>query len=270
MKRAYFSKNITCTDLSASKQEQSHVSCSHPFINNLVRMKRFLNIFLISAITFNIMGCVFAQNSEQQKREIAPFNGVKVSSGITLFLTQGEENSVIVEANGSIIDDVITKTEEGILKIYISSIKKIRINNSVKVHVTFSWINSIDASAGSEVIGKNKFMVEKLFVENSSGSSSNFEVECRDLEMNASSGASIDLKGSSLNLIANSSSGSSINSIGLKTVNAKLEASSGSDIEVSVSGEIEASASSGASIEYVGDAIPKILRHSSGGDIQKR
>lgn len=263
MKRDYFSKN-------KNKHEQKHVSYPLLFINNLVRMKRFVNFFLISAITFSIMGCVVAQNTEQQKREIAPFNAVKVSSGITLFLTQGEENNVIVEANGSIIEDVITKTEEGILKIYISSTKKIRINNSVKVHVTFSWINSIEASAGSEVIGKNKFMVEKLFVDNSSGSSSNFEIECRDLEIQASSGASIDLKGSSLNLTAKSNSGSSINSMGLKTVNAKLEASSGSDIEVSVSGELEASASSGASIEYFGEAIPKILRHSSGGDIQKR
>lgn len=233
-------------------------------------MKRSGIVFLLGAFAIAIMGCVYAQGIEQQNREVASFDGIKVSTGITLYLTQGEENKVVVKADGSIIDDVVTKTENGILRIYISSRKILRLNSSPEVYVTFSWINSIESSSGSEVLGQNKFMLDKLVVHNSSGSSSNIEVECRDMEMYVSSGASIKARGSSLNLIAKASSGSNIKAKDLNIINAKLEASSGSDIEVHVSGELEASASSGASIKYYGEAIPKLLRQSSGGDIKKR
>lgn len=113
-------------------------------------------------------------------------------------------------------------------------------------------------------------MLDNLKVQNSSGATSEFEVECRDLEMRCSSGASIITWGSTLNLTAKSSSGSTIKAKELKTVNAKLEASSGATIQVHVSGELEASASSGGGISYYGEAIPKLLQQSSGGNIKKR
>jgi hypothetical protein len=130
-------------------------------------------------------------------------------------------------------------------------------------------INSIYATSGSEVLGQNKFMIEKLSVHNSSGSSSNLELECRDLDLKASSGAEIKAKGSALNLIAGTSSGSSIRAKELKVIDANLEASSGASIDVHVSGQLVASASSGASIKYYGEATPKSLHQSSGGGIQK-
>jgi hypothetical protein len=227
-------------------------------------------ILLIVAFTIGFKGCVMAQGLEQENREVSSFNGISVSSGIKLFLTQGENNQVVVKADGAIIDDVVTKTENGTLRIYVSTRNLMRLDSSPEVYVTFSWINSIESSAGSEVLGQNKFMLDKLNVQNSSGSSSNFEVECRDMEMKASSGASIVSKGSSLNLIAKSSSGSSIKSKDLKVINANLEVSSGAEIVVHVSGELEASASSGGSISYYGEAVPKLLQQSSGGDIKKR
>ncbi len=233
-------------------------------------MKRTGIILMLIAFTLSIMGCLFAQGVEKQIRDVAPFNGVKVGSGITLYLTQGEENKVTVEADGSIINDLVTKTEDGVLRIYIKTKRLLRLKSSPEVYVTYSWLNSIEASAGAEVNGQNTVISDKLVVETSSGATATLEVECRDLEMYASSGSTIKLTGATLNLIAKASSGSTIKSRDLKSVNARLEASSGSDIQVHVSGELEASASSGAGIQYYGEAIPKLLRQSSGGDIKKR
>ncbi len=231
-------------------------------------MKKISIISLLALFVFIIISCVYPQGIEKQSREVEPFNGIKVSSGIKLYLTQGDETKVFVEADGSIIGDLITKNEKGILNIYISTKKLLRFDPSPKVYVTFSWLNSITASAGSEVIGQNAFKADKLEVQNSSGSYSKFEVECRDLTLRASSGAKIKLMGSSLNLEAKSSSGSEIRVRDLKVVNAKLDASSGANIDAYVSGEIEASASSGGRIDYSGEAIPKLLQQSSGGNIR--
>lgn len=233
-------------------------------------MKRSNIFLLIIALTVGLMGCVMAQGIEEQNREVSSFNSISVSSGIKLFLTQGEDNQVVVKADGVIIDDVVTKIENETLKIYVSSRKLFRINSSTEVYVTFSWINSIESSAGSEVIGQNKLMLDKLNVHNSSGSSSDFEVECRDLELQTSSGSNIKTRGTSLNIIAKASSGSEIRAKELKVIDAKLEASSGSTIEVHVSGDLEASSSSGSSIVYYGEAIPKLLQQSSGGSIKKQ
>jgi hypothetical protein len=84
-------------------------------------MKRLLLFSMLAIAAFGLTSCLFAQEIEQQTREVAPFKGVRVSSGISLFLTQGDENQVVVKASEAIIDDVVTKTEDGILIISISS-----------------------------------------------------------------------------------------------------------------------------------------------------
>ena len=229
-------------------------------------MKRIFTVFAIVSIA-NI--CL-AQSLETETRIVDSFIGIKVSSGINLYLTQDKEHKVIVEAGNKYINDVNTKVINGILNISMASNVKIRINSTINVYVTISWIESLDVSSAADVYCKERLKLEKLTVKNSSGSDTRLDIECRDLTLYSSSGSDIKAKGSTLNLIAKASSGSDINTKELEAINASLEASSGSDIIAYVLGEIDANASSGSDITYYGNALPKTLKQSGGSDIRKR
>src|SRR5580700_1055129 len=69
---------------------------------------------------------VFAQNPKiindpnAQKRSVADFHGIRVSGGIELFLTQGDEEAVAVSANDPELRDRLrTEVTDGILHIYL-------------------------------------------------------------------------------------------------------------------------------------------------------
>ena len=232
-------------------------------------------IILFALINLSILS---AQNSENQgktneTREVKPFTGIKVSSGIDVYLSMGSVQAIIVEAPQHILPNINTTTNNGILSINFSGDNN-RFNRKqkekIKVYVTATWIESIEVSSGSNVYCQHQLKLEKLQVKSSSGADAYIDVECIDLMLYSSSGSDIKIKGSTINLTAKASSGSDIKARELESVNAILEASAGSDIEVKVVGDLEARASSGADIVYYGNPIPKLIKQSSGGNVKRK
>jgi hypothetical protein len=214
-----------------------------------------------------------AQNRGYEIRDVKPFNGIKVSTGINLYLKQGNDHSVAVEADEQYINNIITDTKGGVLNVYFTyegTFKRKKKFSKINVYVTVEELEIIETSSGADVFCENCLKIDKLTVKSSSGSDASINIDCRELSLYASSCSDIKAKGSAISLIAKASSGSDINARELEAVFANLTASSGSDIVAKVSTEIEAYASSGGDIVYYGNAIPRIIRHSSGGEVTKR
>jgi hypothetical protein len=84
------------------------------------------------------------------------------------------------------------------------------------------------------------------------------------------SGSHVNVKGSGDELTLKASAGSHADLSDFKVENAIVTASSGSHVTVNVSGKLDASASSGAHIYYLGDPYIKDSGVSSGSILQKR
>jgi hypothetical protein len=210
------------------------------------------------------------QAEGRQKRDITGFHGVSVSSGIDLYLTQENVEEVFVEADSDDLDKIITKIEGGILKIYVKEKSWFNMNwnnQTRKVHVSFTNLDKIDASAGSDVISQGVLMLKELDMDASSGSDIKIELEADGLNVDSSSGSDIQLKGKANVLQASASSGSDIDASELQTKKCTASVSSGSDIKVNVSEELDANASSGGDISYSGNPKSKNINESSGGDV---
>ena len=226
--------------------------------------------FLFIGLLFSVTG--FSQNKEFEIRAVSPFTGIKVSSGIKLYLKQGDDNQVSVESDARYINNIITEIKGGILNVYYSERNFFRkpVNLQLNVYVTAVWLETIEMSSGADLYCQQQLKLDQLTIKCSSGSDAHIDVECRELALYASSGSDIKVKGSAIKLTASASSGSNINAKEFETVYAVLKASSGADIYSRVMGEIEAHASSGADITYYGNAIPKVIRQSGGGEVRKR
>ena len=188
------------------------------------------------------------ENTETQTRETKSFHGIKVSTGIDLYLSQGDNEKITVEADDDIIDDLVTVVKDGILKIYMEKNFSWRWHTTRKVYVTFRDLDLLDASSGSDVESKEPLHVKTLKIEASSGSDIELEVNADELYVKTSSGSDADLKGRTNFLKASSSSGSDLNAAELHTRVCEVSASSGSDASVYVTERINAKASSGADI----------------------
>jgi hypothetical protein len=213
---------------------------------------RFIGILFIATIftscgldIFN--GVVGNSNVVITERTIkADFSGIKVSTGIDLFIRQGSTNAITVEADENLHDLIITEVKEGILKIYTD--KNIWKAKARKVYVTIENLTLLKASSGSNVKSESVINTNEIYID-------------------ASSGASIDIEVVAKSAVTEASSGSSINAYKLKSTNANASASSGASINIYASKNMDAKASSGGAIDYTGNPTKISKEASSGGSI---
>lgn len=195
------------------------------------------------------------------------FDKVRGSSGIDVYLTEGSENKIVVEADENLHEFIETNISNG--KLTIRSSKNIGKAKAKKVHVTFTNLSSIEASSGADVIGKSVVKNETINLDSSSGADLEVEVFAKDVYVETSSGADINVSGKASNIYANASSGSEINAKNLLTVTCNAKASSGADIVVNVKDKIDAKATSGGDVRYYGD--PELVSKKGGrsGSVKK-
>lgn len=194
----------------------------------------------------------------------ADFDVIKVQQGINVYLTQGSDVEITVEADENIMDLLITEVRNGELKIYFEK----NVNRATRnVYLTANDISSIKTSSGASVKSENTIQTSNLELDSSSGSSIKLRVNADEIDSSTSSGAHMDLYGTTEYLSAKASSGSHIDAEDLKSKNALAKASSGANIDLHVENSLTAKASSGGDIDYVGSPRNINKDTSSGGSV---
>lgn len=195
------------------------------------------------------------------------FRRIEVSNGIKVIVTQAHNQSISVETDDNLQQHIITKVENGILK--IESDESYNTTETPIVNVQLPVINGLKTDSGSEITNTGVLISENMDVKADSGSEINIEVEADAIRLESESGSSIEASGKALKLETSSSSGSTIDAKNLMTnaVNAKSE--SGSSTSVYPIVRLDAKASSGGSITY--HKMPKtVLKFQySGGSVTK-
>lgn len=204
-----------------------------------------------------------------EKRNInTEFSRVKVSSGIDLFIEQGDKVSLTVEADENLHDYIFTEVRGDQLKIYVDG--NIRRARARKVHLTVKNIEELKATSGSDAVSKGIIKAEELEVETSSGADMRIEVEAKHVTSNSSSGSNLKISGTAETHETSASSGSSLHAYSLKAKEVTASVSSGADISVYASESISARASSGGDIRYKGSPKKVNKKTSSGGGVSSR
>src|SRR5690606_10509256 len=138
-----------------------------------------------------------------------------------VYLTQGDENKIMVEADENLHQYIETNVEDGML--HITTSENIGHSEAKKVHVTFKQLNNIEASSGAEVSSNSVMRSENLTLKSSSGAELNGEVFAKDLIAKTSSGADMEISGRASSLNADASSGSELDAKELLVINCSAE-----------------------------------------------
>ena len=240
-----------------------------------------------------------------QYRDVQGFSKIKAGNALTVIISQGSKDSVVVEADDNLQEHIFTELDGEYLRIYADA----NFDNSKKiVRVTYKMIDGLDVSSAASLVSKSVINCSSLEIEVSSAATITAEVETKDTRVEASSAATCNIYGklayATLNassaatinvdrltcgkitaetssaatinidgtagvLNATSSSASTINASDLKADDCELEASSGSSIHANAKNTINAEVSSGANITYRGTPQVKHQKTSSGGSLEQ-
>ena len=236
-----------------------------------------IKIVLLIATVFSITACNFDINFghtngngnvvTEERTVTGPFDQVKGSAGIDVYLTEGDEFKIVVEADENLLPLIETRIQDGKLK--IGTTQNIGRAKAKIVHVTYKTLTGIYASSGADVIGNSVIKSEILTLKSSSGADLEVDIIAKEVYADVSSGAELKISGRAIKLIADASSGSDLKAKDLEVKICKAEASSGADITVNVLEEIEGNASSGGDIRYYGNPTAVKTKGGSSGRVRK-
>ncbi len=169
-------------------------------------------------------------NVVSKERKTDSFTGVKVSSGIDVYLTQGNEISVEVEADENLHEYIVTEVKNGVLHVYVDDVN-IREAERKRVYVTIKDITSLRTSSAGDIFGETPIKADKLELSASSAGNISVDVTADEIEVDISSSGDITLSGNADILDANLSSAGDLNAYELKVREADISASSAGDAD---------------------------------------
>ncbi|WP_165871562.1 head GIN domain-containing protein [Flaviaesturariibacter flavus] len=208
-------------------------------------------------------------------RSVPAFRGIRVSSGIDLYLSTGEPAVAVSARESEFRDRIRTEVENGVLKIWYDTrdLKNMVWGNSknLRAYVSAREIEQLGASGGSDVFIDGTLSAPTLKVDLSGGSDFKGRVAISGkLECHANGGSDVIISGTAGDLEVHAAGGSDFKGRELVAETMRAEASGGSDIDATVNREVRASASGGSDVYYRGNASLVESNKSGGSDIKKR
>lgn len=236
-------------------------------------LKIALALFLVFGITIcaegQIRRTVTGNNKVvKQNREAGNFTGLRVSSGIDVYLKQGGNETISVEADENLHEYIITEIRNGVLNVYTEV--NIRHAEMKRVYVTMKDIRSLKTSSAGDIIGETPVKSDILELSATSAGDIKLEVYARLIEADISSSGDVTLTGEADKLYATLSSAGDLNAFGLEVREADVSASSAGDASINVVERLRARASSAGDINYRGNPKYVDAHSSSAGSISRK
>jgi hypothetical protein len=200
------------------------------------------------------------------------FNNIRVSEGIDLFLTQSNDEAVVVSASESKFKEGIkTVVENNTLKIYYFGEKNWNLKNrNLRVYVSFKNLESLEASGASDIQVAGIITVASLSITLTGASDFKGAVKVTDLKMEMSGASDVTIKGIAETVKIETSGASDVNGYELVTDICTAKASGASDVNITVNKTLKASASGSSDISYKGNATIQETHTSGASSVSKK
>jgi len=188
-----------------------------------------------------------------QKRIVDEFTGIEAGSFFDIYLTMKDEQSVLVETDSNLQEEVKTLVTDNILKIKASNLKN---TSKVKVYIAVPEINYINLSNAARVEGTNKIEASALEIIATGASQIKLDINVSELILNVSGASDVKLTGNAGNSEITTSGAANLVAKALKTNTANIKTSGASNVIIFVNENANTSASGASDIKILGE--PKI------------
>ncbi|WP_345949055.1 head GIN domain-containing protein [Mucilaginibacter sp. PAMB04274] len=241
-------------------------------------MKLIAQTIIIAALTTGA-GQTFAKplpvnniyGIETQDRHLSGFSAVSVAGSFDVYITQGGSESVKVEADDDVINNIITEVKGGVLKIYTKN-QGFNWNWGDKkrvVHVTAKNLNAISLSGSGDVFFKDGIRAQSLALSLSGSGDITGKVEVTNLTSSIVGSGDITVIGRAETSTSKVSGSGDFTAKGLLTTNSIVKVVGSGDAVVNASQKVDAAVTGSGDIRYTGGAKQISTSKTGSGDISR-
>lgn len=220
-------------------------------------------LFLLAAM----LG-VFAPTANSQiteKRDLPEFHSLKISSEIDAELVLSEKEGINLEIENANPLSLISEVEKGVLTVKMKTGSYKDAVLKVKIH--FKDLKEIESTGRASVWSEEEIYLDELTVRLYNGGATRLRLFCDDVVINISQGSILTLKGEGKMQNVKVNTNATYSGYEFKSEKAVVNSGSYGKAKVSVSKYLEAKASSGGFIGFVGNPARVERKTSLGGEV---
>ncbi len=208
-----------------------------------------------------------------EDRHLSGFHAVSVAGSFDVYITQGQTESVKVEAPDDIIDRIITDVDNGVLRIYNKRNFNWNgwdgSNKKMAIYVVIRDVDNISLSGSGDVFFKDGINAGNLKLSVVGSGDILGKVTVKTLETRISGSGDVKLSGSAENSSVSVIGSGDFTARTLVTVNTTVRVAGSGDAQVNVSNSLNASVSGSGDVHYTGSAKQVSSSKAGSGDISR-
>ena len=222
----------------------------------------FISILLVATVSCNISVVRGSGNVISEDRDVSGFSKISFSGSGTLYIEQGEKESLTIKAEDNLIPLIKTEISGNTLSIGNKLGTSIMPTKSMEFYLKVKDLDSISVS-GSGSINCSGLVTDDLSIKTSGSSKVDLSnMETTRININSSGSSSYNLEGTTDSQDIKTSGSVKYFAGKLKSNSCVIDSSGSGQLEVNVSDNLDIKASGSTNITYIGN--PTITQKISG------
>jgi hypothetical protein len=237
--------------------------------NILVPFALFILLGLFATVSF---GCWTIPEDRstgdfvKEDRNVSNFTKLDIGGAFKVYLSQGDQEKIVVEADKDEIKEIVTEVVGNTLKIYTDG-KWSSQYHEMTIWLTFRDLDQIDFSGAVEVTGEGTINFKDINMDISGAAEITMAMNADKFEAEFSGASDVDFSGKIGSGYLELSGASEFNAQELEFTDLRIEVSGASEAKVWATGTLEIDASGASDIRYKGS--PKVTIDESGASSVK-
>ncbi len=236
-------------------------------------MRTLSYFFVLFTMAFGTAAC--AQNISgngnvvEENRTVESFSSIDIGGVLNVYLTQGDTESVTVEADENLLDLIITENRGNTLVVKLKKGVDIKKAKEKNVYITLRSIDELEVGGVVNVKTTNALTADAFDLDIGGVGNTDLELRCNQLDAKASMVGNLTLRGAVQEANIKNGGVGSLKAFDLKVDRLTIKNSGVGSAEVQAQDEISITSSGVGSVRYKGDAAVKELSTSGVGKVKK-
>ena len=208
-------------------------------------------IYMILPFHFLSRGIEGSGNVVKEQREVSAFHGIDAGSAFRIYITKGDKQSVVIETDDNIQEQIKLKVKDGILEMETKG--NIRNPKKMNAFITIPNLDALDLSGACKLTTTDRFDNDKMDIDLSGASGLEIKIKVNKLEIEQSGASKSTISGFAGNMELDASGASHSYMEDLEVNNANIDISGASHINYKGSVKrVDVSTSGAASVNRKG------------------
>lgn len=197
-----------------------------------------------------------------EELDIAAFTGIDLQIDAEVFITQGDEFSVVAEGQFNIIRELEYRVRNGIWDIDLD--RCVRRMDELHIYITMPEISYLEISGSGNIYGENVFDLDDVLLEIDGSGNMDLAMNADDIDAVISGSGNIQLEGTANDVYLRLEGSGLFRAFDLVSQRANIRIDGSGDAEVSVSEELKVRILGSGDVRYKGQPLIDEERNGSG------